>query len=121
MRITISYLALIAFNAPARDVSAFTPTRIHESKIEVPGSMIITSSWSSIDRKGLSLSNTDDIDCGCAPTTFSGKPSDIARNLNPRQAIRNGRIFSLDSEEVRLDTLLEKSPISIVVFMRSLG
>ena len=121
MRITIPYLALIAFGAPARDASAFTPTRIDGSKIGLPGSRIITPSSSSIDRKGLSSSNTDDIDCGCASTTFSGKPSDIARNLNPRQAIRNGSIFSLDSEEVRVDTLLEKHPVSIVVFMRSLG
>lgn len=64
---------------------------------------------------------TNDEDCGCASTLYSGKPSEIAKAANPRQAIRKASVFSLDDKQVVMDDLLEKQPVSIVVFLRSLG
>ncbi|VEU44984.1 unnamed protein product [Pseudo-nitzschia multistriata] len=72
-------------------------------------------------RKGLSSSTLEDVDCACATTTFSGKPSKLAKGINAREAIRNGYILSLDSEKLKIDDLLEKRSVSIVVFLRSLG
>ena len=63
-------------------------------------------------------------DCGCQETIFSGKPSEIARGSNPREAIRQSSIFSVDGEEVTIDDLIgvpSEDQISIVIFLRSLG
>lgn len=74
--------------------------------------------------KTLGLYN-DSNDCGCNPTLYSGKPLQIARDSNPREAIRYGSILALDSVEVRIDDLLENemsgNSVSIVIFLRSLG
>lgn len=72
-----------------------------------------------------SVLNEDNQGCDCEQTIYSGKPLDIAMSLNHREAIRDGAIFDLNSEEVRMDDLLENRDsgcsISIVVFLRSLG
>jgi hypothetical protein len=63
-------------------------------------------------------------DCGCADIMFAGDPSDRAKGLDARQAIRNTKIYRVSGEPVLLDELLgepETSGVSIVVFMRSLG
>jgi hypothetical protein len=63
-------------------------------------------------------------DCGCQETVFSGKPSEIARTSNPREAIRKKTFFSVNGDEVTMDDLIGKpseEQISVVVFLRSLG
>ena len=127
MRLPITSLLLLALRTPAKDVAAFSSNHFDRSRIGyplgAPSSILSSSSSSSTVTTRLPSSTADD--CGCAPTIFSGNPSDVAKNSNPRQAIRNGLIFSLDSKEIRMDDLLEnknvRSPVSIVVFLRSLG
>lgn len=114
-------ILLLALSSPTKNVAAFSSKNFDLSKmgnVDVsPRCTIVTS------RK--SVLNEDDNDCGCAPTIFAGKPSGITKGSNPRQAIRYGSIFGIDSEEVRVDDLLENKKIgsfvSIVVFLRSLG
>lgn len=63
-------------------------------------------------------------DCGCADVMFAGEPSDRAKGLDARQAIRNTKIYRVSGEPVLMDDLLgepETSGVSIVVFLRSLG
>jgi hypothetical protein len=63
-------------------------------------------------------------DCGCADVMFAGDPSDRAKGLDARQAIRNTNFYRVSGEPVLMDELLgepEISGVSIVVFMRSLG
>ena len=112
----------LALSIPTRDVAAFS---IHQPTISIKGSQRLTS------RNHLSFStlqatvNDVEADCGCASTIFSGKPSDVARASNPRESIRKGSIYSLDAQEVVMDDLLKSKnsgkPVSIVVFLRSLG
>ena len=73
------------------------------------------------------LSNDDD-DCGCATTTatiFSGKPSDSAKILNAREAVRQKQFFTVNGESTKMDDLIgqgtQNNNVSIVVFLRSLG
>jgi len=77
----------------------------------------------------LSLSSEAD-DCGCDTTNtrtrtiFSGNPSNTAKSLNIRQAIRNGSIYDLYGKEVTMNSLLgrkDDNNLSIVIFLRSLG
>lgn len=63
--------------------------------------------------------------CGCQETIFSGKPSNKARAINPREEIRQKTLFSVNGEQVTMDELIggpsEEQEVSIVVFLRSLG
>jgi hypothetical protein len=114
----LPFCLLLAFSSPTKDVIAFlNPLVTSRSTLPSSQSSFVTSRKSAL--------NEDNDDCGCAPTIYSGKPSGIARASNQRQSIRAGSILSLDSEEVRMDDLLEnknvENPVSIVVFLRSLG
>jgi hypothetical protein len=63
-------------------------------------------------------------DCGCADVMFAGDPSDRAKSIDARQALRNTKIYRVSGEPVLMDDLLgepETNGVSIVVFMRSLG
>jgi hypothetical protein len=55
---------------------------------------------------------------------YAGEPSDRAKDLDARQAIRNTEIYRVSGEPVLMDDLLgepDTSGVSIVVFLRSLG
>ena len=71
-----------------------------------------------------SMTTTEE-DCGCGDTVIlSGKPSDKARSIDPRQAIRKSSIYTINGEKTNMDNLIgipKESGISIVVFLRSLG
>lgn len=63
-------------------------------------------------------------DCGCEQVVFSGKPSDVARDLDARQAIVGSSVLSVNRDEVKIDDLIgapSKNRVSVVVFLRSLG
>jgi hypothetical protein len=65
-------------------------------------------------------------DCGCGDNVLlSGRPSDKARSLDPRQAIRKNSIYTVDGLETNMDELIgapsDTTAVSIVVLMRSLG
>ena len=92
-------------------------------------------SSSDVDNEVVAIDDDAD-DCGCGDTTgdrtttfFSGRPSNTAKKLNPRKAIRNGSIYNLYGEEVTMDNILVRNNnnnnnnnnVSIVVFLRSLG
>lgn len=66
-----------------------------------------------------------DENCGCqVETVFSGKPSEIARGLNPREAVRDIPFFSVNGDVVTMDDVIGKpgeEKVSVVVFLRSLG
>ena len=69
---------------------------------------------------------SSETDCGCATveTSFSGKPSDVAKAINHREAIAKHSIFSVRGDPVQMDQLVGKPSegrTSIVVFLRSLG
>jgi hypothetical protein len=126
----LSFGLLLAFSSPTKDVVAFS-SKNHFARSRT-GNPLVTSRSTLPSTRSSSITSIqsalreDNDDCGCALTIYSGKPSDVARVSNPRQAIRTaGSILNLDSEEVRMDDLLEnkngESPVSIVVFLRSLG
>jgi len=124
----LPYLLLLALGSTTKDVIAFPSSYFDQSRkghpVVAPRSTLVSSRSSFVTPRKY-FSNKDSDDCGCAPTIFSGKPSDVVRSSNPRQAIRNGSMFGIDSEEVRMDDLLENkndgNSVSIVVFLRSLG
>ena len=83
--------------------------------------------------QNLPASLTDE-DCGCAIEDVSGKPSAKALTLNPYNIMTSSKskIFELSGEETSLSQILPqksksifetkmKTPISIVVFLRSFG
>lgn len=68
----------------------------------------------------------NEVDCGCetVETSFSGKPSDVAKSINHREAIARHSILSVRGEPVHIDQLVgepSEGRTSIVVFLRSLG
>jgi len=74
----------------------------------------------------LSSTSTTDEDCGCSDTVvFEGEPSDRARNLNAREAVRSHPLYDADGQKIVMDDLIgppdKKGKPSIVVFLRSLG
>lgn len=109
-------------------VVAFSPNRVcgvRNKDVRVLQKTRSPSYQSSIITSKKFVSNEDGLDCGCEQTVYSGKASESARAVNLRDAIRDGTLFGLDSEEVRMDDLLEDSnsgsSTSIVVLLRSLG
>mmetsp|Transcript_23760 Transcript_23760/g.42892 ORF Transcript_23760/g.42892 Transcript_23760/m.42892 type:complete len:112 (+) Transcript_23760:374-709(+) len=60
-------------------------------------------------------------DCGCGGAILDGKPSDRARSIDPRQAIRNASFLNLNGGTVTFDEILDPSGVSVVVFLRSFG
>lgn len=125
----LSLALLIAASVAAKDVIAFSPNPLHSYQngvsMVIPKSPSPFASCSTFDTKRQLSSGLNDNDCGCSRTTFSGAPSNVAKELNFREAIRKGSIFSLDSDEVKMDDLLENknggNSLSVVVFLRSLG
>jgi hypothetical protein len=79
------------------------------------------------------LSMISTADCGCGDNVIlSGKPSDKARSIDPRQAIRKNSIYTVNGLETNMDKLIgaptsdttttaAAAAVSIVVLMRSLG
>jgi hypothetical protein len=67
--------------------------------------------------------NSSDMDCGCGKTIYSGKPSDDARNVDPRSVIGSLPIFSVHGESTSVNDQLGMmyQGTSIVVLLRSLG
>ena len=94
-------------------VNAFTTTVISRP-FGLSGSSVATHSMA-----------TTEADCGCGDNIrLSGKPSDKARSIDPRQAVRKSSIYTIHGQETNMDTLIgipTESGTSIVVFLRSLG
>jgi hypothetical protein len=130
MRFSIALLLLLATSV--REIQHVNGFSISSTSIDFRGrnSSVQLRSSSDVDNEVVAI---DDADCGCGDTgsrttIFSGKPSNIAKKLNPRQAIRNGSIYNLYGEEVTMDNILVRNDnnnnnnnVSIVVFLRSLG
>lgn len=66
------------------------------------------------------LSNVSE-DCGCGGATVSGNPSDKARSINPREAVAETSLFTIDGQTTKLNDILPQKGTSLVVFTRSLG
>lgn len=63
-------------------------------------------------------------DCGCGGAEISGRPSDLARTIDPRDAIGRSPILALDGTPTTLNELLgepREAGVSLVVFLQSLG
>jgi hypothetical protein len=65
-------------------------------------------------------------DCGCSDVTFSGKPTEQAKQIDAREALRGSQkvVLSVDGEKVSFDSLIgepSENKVSVVVFLRSLG
>lgn len=57
-------------------------------------------------------------------TTFEGKPTERAMNMDLREQVRKGSFFNVNGDSVTIDELIgtpSESGVSIVVFLRSLG
>jgi hypothetical protein len=105
---------------PLLSVSAFAPT-------VRPNFYAMTRSTRQIHSALFATADNED-DCGCGPSTiFSGKPSDAAKRVNPRQAIKQATasIYDVNGKSVLLEDLLmtrnDDQKVNIVVFLRSLG
>jgi hypothetical protein len=63
--------------------------------------------------------------CGCSDAILSGKPSDRARQLDPRISIGKSSLQKLDGTLTNMDEVLgddaRRTDTSLVVFLRSLG
>ena len=121
-------LILLASSSLTTLVVAFSSNRVEglrKERFRVVQRTVIPSSQSSTAASKKFVSNQDGQDCGCEQTVFSGKAREDAIALNHREAIRDGILFGPNSQEVRMDDLLENTnsgnSISIVVFLRSLG
>jgi hypothetical protein len=68
----------------------------------------------------LVASSMDNTDCGCNDVVFAGEPSDRAKSLDARQAIRNVPFKTVDGETVTFDQISSKDVV-ITVLLRSLG
>lgn len=66
------------------------------------------------------IASTDE-DCGCGGANVSGAPSEAARALDPRVAIGQSSLFTLNGEETNMNQLIGETGTSLVVFLRSLG
>jgi hypothetical protein len=97
MRFSIALLLLLATSV--REIQHANGFSLSSSSIGLSSdirrnSLVELRSSSDVDNEV--VANIDDADCGCGDTgsrtstIFSGKPSNIAKTLNPRQAIRNG-------------------------------
>jgi len=81
-------------------------------------------------RLSSSTGDSNEDDCGCAvPTSFSGNPSTIARDIaDHRTAIAKLTLFKVDGSgaSTNLDEIIgdpddQESKTSLVIFLRSLG
>jgi hypothetical protein len=107
-----------ASHQQSRLVSAFAPP--HPLLTRKSHATVATNS-----NFGTLLLANDNEDCGCGTETiFAGKPPVTAKTFNQRQAIRKSdSIYNVNGQSVNLDQVLSnvESPVSIVVFLRSLG
>lgn len=68
--------------------------------------------------------DTDDCGCQVVKTRYGGVPSELAQNINHRQAIQENPVYNARGESIKLDVLIgepDGEKVSIVVFLRSLG
>ena len=109
MRITLSYIAAFA---AAYNVHGFAPSfSLHQC-----GSMNGSSGSSS-----LSMVDATE-DCGCATTIMSGKPSEKAKDLDPRKAITKSPFYDIDGNVISsMDDVISSSSRALVIFLRSFG
>ena len=66
------------------------------------------------------ISSTDE-DGGCGGAIVSGAPSEAAQALDPRVAIGQSTLFTLNGAEINMNQLIGETGTSLVVFLRSLG
>ncbi len=111
----LASILLLALSASTQDIDAFSLNQSGKGSRAVVSKNMLPSSTQ------MKAVLNDDSDCGCASTIYSGKPTDVAIAANPRQVIRNNSVVSLDDKPIVMDDLLQKSSVSIVVFLRSLG
>jgi hypothetical protein len=110
--------------SPVRAFAHLSPNTVRHPALKEQQQQCSTFSGSATVRQ---MSNTaaSTEDCRCADVMFAGDPSDRAKGMDARQAIRNSNIYRVSGEPVLMDDLLgapeSKSGVSIVVFMRSLG
>jgi len=64
--------------------------------------------------------NPSDQDCGCA-TIQSGRLSEKAKLIDPRQAISKSSLLTLNGDQVRMGDILPMKGVSLLIFMRSFG
>lgn len=72
----------------------------------------------------VSVAASTDEDCGCGGAIVSGRPSDTAKAMDPRQAVTKSTLLTLDGEQTSMDEIIgepSNSGTSLVVFLRSLG
>ena len=69
----------------------------------------------------LSATSSTKEDCGCGGAIVSGAPSEAAQALDPRVAIGQSSLFTLNGAETNMNQLIGETGTSLVVFLRSLG
>lgn len=107
MRLTVPALSLAIAGLTAQSASGFAPPNRHlATRILHDNSAALYQSTA---------------DCGCADTTFSGKPSEKALTINPRPALGSTPIFTVNGKQTSIDEQIGTTGSSIVVFLRSLG
>ena len=114
--------ALLMLLAPLRGGSAFVvPQHTQAATRQRPTQRTIRSNCRQRQLVQLSAITSTDEDCGCGGAIVSGAPSEAARALDPRVAIGQSTLFSLNGVETNMDSLLGETGTSLVVFLRSLG
>mmetsp|Transcript_422 Transcript_422/g.603 ORF Transcript_422/g.603 Transcript_422/m.603 type:complete len:110 (-) Transcript_422:561-890(-) len=100
--------ALLALSLSPRHVTSFAPSQLQEYNF-----------ISSRTKATHHYSSTSE-DCGCATTNFSGNPSNKAKSINVREAMRGTPFYTVNGDRTQMDDVLGKR-VSVVVFLRSLG
>ena len=112
--------ALLAFSSPV--VSSFSVSR----KLSFYAITERRSSSSASTIRRYAALNDINVDCGCSDSiVYSGEPSDRAKSLDARQAIRASTFYNVNGDLVTFDQLIgtpesNTKPV-IAVFLRSLG
>mmetsp|Transcript_31870 Transcript_31870/g.52553 ORF Transcript_31870/g.52553 Transcript_31870/m.52553 type:complete len:111 (+) Transcript_31870:126-458(+) len=99
--------SLTVLGLASQSASAFAPPHQH-----------LTVRGSSRSNKYVALFQSAE-DCGC--TTFSGKPSEKALTIDPRESIGSNPIYTVNGEQTSINEQIGTTGSSVVVFLRSLG
>ncbi len=109
MRITLSYIAAFA---AAYNIHAFTPSLLSRQCGSMNGGSVCSA---------LGMVDSTE-DCGCATTIMSGKPSDKAKELDPRKAIAKSSFYDIDGNLISsMNDVIPSSSRALVIFLRSFG
>lgn len=116
-------LGLFLASCAVVSVEGFIATKAFHRLPET--STLAPKTWEIVPRSRLSMVVDTEPDCGCQVSVrFDGVPTEAARTVNHRDAIRRHPVYSAKGTSCQMDDLIgrpDDGQIAVVVFLRSLG